>query len=85
MDIIDRALGALEWNVSEHRGVLEGRRAPSMATGALPGTGPVLFGHHLDGGRANRLMAVLHGRRRRHEVPLHGRLAAVRQPQRLPW
>ena len=66
MDIIDRALGALEWNVSEApRGVLEGERAPSMwcwTGAATAGNRACTFGHHpLDVvDRANRLMAVLH-------------------------
>ncbi len=67
MDIIDRALGALEWNVSEApRGVLEGREGPIDVVLDRGGYGwePGLYvlGHHpLDVvDRANRLMAVLH-------------------------
>ena len=67
MDIIDRALGALEWNVSEApRGVLEGREGPIAVVLDRGGYGwePGLYvlGHHpLDVvDRANRLMAVLH-------------------------
>ena len=67
MDIIDRALSALEWNVSEApRGVLDGREGPIDVVldkggyGWEPGL--YVFGHHpLDVvDRANRLMAVLH-------------------------
>ena len=65
MDIIDRALGALEWNVSEApRGVLEGRPIDVVLDRGGYGGEPGLyvFGHHpLDVvDRANRLMAVLH-------------------------
>ncbi len=67
MDIIDRALSALEWNVSEApRGVLDGREGSIDVVldkggyGWEPGL--YVFGHHpLDVvDRANRLMAVLH-------------------------
>ena len=67
MDIIDRALNALEWNVAEApRGVLNGNEGPVDVVLDRGGYGwePGLYvlGHHpLDVvDRANRLMAVLH-------------------------
>ena len=67
MDIIDRALNALEWNVAEApRGVLSGDQGPVDVVLDRGGYGwePGLYvlGHHpLDVvDRANRLMAVLH-------------------------